>query len=330
MGRNFQRRIAFAVLTLFLFVFGAGAAVSALILGVGRGGLWTVAAAVAGVLLLMLMLSIAGRTARGVAAPIGEVMEAAQRLAAGDYGVRVDGRGPRDVRGLARAFNAMAERLQANEERRRNLLADVAHELRTPLAVIRGNAEGLLDGVYPADEAHLTPLVEETVILARLLDDLATLSTAEAGALPLYRERVSPAELVGESLAAFRPQADAARIALTAVARLGLLSSMWIPSGFAVLDNLISNALQHTPAGGSITVSVASNDTGRIGFDVIDTGSGIPPDNCPSSLSGSVARQTLVAPALGWRSRKSLVEAHGGTIAAESAEAWAPGYTSSC
>jgi signal transduction histidine kinase len=108
----------------------------------------------------------------------------------------------------------MAARLEANEAQRRNLLADVAHELRTPLSVIRGNVEGVLDGLYPADEAHLGPVVEETAVMARLLDDLHTLSTAEAGVLRLHRQRVAPGSLVQDAAAAFRARAEDAGVRL--------------------------------------------------------------------------------------------------------------------
>ena len=94
--------------------------------------------------------------------------------------------------GSTSAFNEMTEHLETNEQRRRELLADVAHELRTPLQVIRGSVEGMLDGLYPADADRLRPLLDETVVMARLLDDLRTLSMAEAGVLELHREPVDP------------------------------------------------------------------------------------------------------------------------------------------
>ena len=157
---------------------------------------------------------VAGRAVRRMAAPIGDVMEAADRVAGGDYSTRVQVRGPGEVGRLAHSFNQMTERLQANETQRRALLADVAHELRTPLSVIRGNVEGMLDGVYPPDEAHLGPVLEETAVMARLLDDLQILSTAEAGVLRLHRERVDPVALAQDTTAAFRARADRAGVGL--------------------------------------------------------------------------------------------------------------------
>ncbi len=112
-------------------------------------------------------------------------MDAADRVADGDYTVHVREHGPRAVRSLARAFNKMASRLDSTQAERRNFLADVTHEMRTPLTVIQGNLEGMLDGVYPADKAHLRIALDETALLSRLIDDLRTLALAEAGRPPV-------------------------------------------------------------------------------------------------------------------------------------------------
>ena len=143
-------------------------------------------------------------------------MGAADKVAGGDYAVRVAEQGPRETRDLARSFNEMTERLQHNETRRRALLADVTHELRTPLTVMQGSLEALLDGVYPRDDEHLAPILEETRVLARLVEDLRTLSLAESGALKLHKEPTDLAILIEETLASFRTQADAARVQLYA------------------------------------------------------------------------------------------------------------------
>jgi signal transduction histidine kinase len=165
-----------------------------------------------GVVFLLIVGGVALiRGVRGFARPVGDVMEAADRVAEGDYAARVPERGPREIRRLGRSFNQMAERLQTSEERRRNLLADVTHELRTPLAVMQANLEGLMDGVYPTDTAHLALILDETKMMSRLLDDLQTLSTAEAGALRLHRESVEPGALVDEAVAGFRAAADPRR-----------------------------------------------------------------------------------------------------------------------
>jgi signal transduction histidine kinase len=319
MRRFFLRRVALALVGLFVLVFGASALAVALFLGArGRGSV--VAAAVGAIVLLLFVVAMVGRAIRRMAAPIGDVMDAADRVAAGDYGTRVQPRGSREICGLARAFNAMAERLQSNEDQRRSLLADVAHELRTPLSVIRGNAEGMIDGLYPTDEAHLGPIVEETDVMARLLDDLATLSTAEAGTLALYRERVAPADLVGESVSAFRTQAVSSGVALEGRADPSLPDLDVDPVRIhEVLANLLSNALRHTPGGGSVSLTAHASDDGRgVRFTVRDTGSGIPPDQLPLVFERFTRSADSGGAGLGLAIAKGLVGAHGGTIEAES------------
>ncbi len=259
-----------------------------------------------------------GQTVRRMARPLAEVMEAADRVAGGDYTARVSEEGPRDVRRLARAFNSMVERLHTDEERRRNLLADVAHELRTPLAVIQGNAEGMLDGLYPADREHLEPILEETKVLSRLLDDLQTLSTAEAGALKLHREPVDPGELVSDAATAFRGRAEAAGVKLSTRVDPGLPELEVDPVRVAeVLANLVQNALRHTPSGGSVTVSADTDGSGVV-FAVDDTGPGIPPELLPHVFDRFVKTADSGGRGLGLAIARTLVQAHGGTIEAQS------------
>src|SRR5215211_4428200 len=218
--RRFPRRVGLLVALFLGFAFLATGAIFRLLWGgdgygpgtAGRG--WN--GPPFGLLILGLLgvAFLAGRAVRRMAAPIGEVMEAADRVAGGDYSTRVQVRGPGEVGRLASPFNQMTARLQASETQRRALLADVAHELRTPLSVIRGNVEGMLDGVYPPDEAHLAPVLEETAVMARLLDDLQTLSTAAAGMLRLHREPVEPATLAQDAVAAFAARAASAAVTL--------------------------------------------------------------------------------------------------------------------
>lgn len=257
------------------------------------------------------------RAVRRTAAPIGDVMEAAKRVAGGDYGVRVEARGSKEVRGLVESFNEMAARLHANERQRRALLADVAHELRTPLSVIRGNVEGMLDGVYARDDEHLAPVLEETEVMARLLDDLRTLSTAEAGALRLHREPTDAAELVAEAVAAYAPRADAAGIALSQeVAPVPELDVDPVRVR-QVLDNLLANALRHTPRGGAVRVE-ARPDGGGVAFAVCDTGRGIAPDDLSHVFDRFWKTADSGGSGLGLAIARGLVEAHGGAIRAES------------
>ena len=133
---------------------------------------------------------------RRVGWPLGDIVAGADRVAGGDYTVRVSEAGPPSLRSVARAFNSMTARLQSQDEQRRHLMADVAHELRTPLTIVQGRLEGLLDGVYPRDDVRLSELLDDTRVLARLVEDLGTLANAESGALGLRKEPTDLAILV--------------------------------------------------------------------------------------------------------------------------------------
>ena len=212
----------------------------------------------------------------------------------------------------------MTERLQTNEERRRNLLADVTHELRTPLAVMQANLEGLIDGLYPTDPAHLALILDETKMMSRLLDDLQTLSTAEAGALRLHREMVEPGALVDEAVAGFRAAAADAGVSLEGRVPEGLppipVDRLRIGE---VFTNLLSNALRHTPRGGSVVVE-ASDAGGAVAFTVSDTGRGIPADELDHVFDRFAKAPDSHGAGLGLAIAKSLVLAHGGEIAVTS------------
>ncbi|HET9673024.1 MAG TPA: HAMP domain-containing sensor histidine kinase, partial [Actinomycetota bacterium] len=231
-----------------------------------------------------------------------------------------------EVRRLGRAFNEMTQRLASNEERRRRLLSDVAHELRTPLSVIQANLEAVLDGLYPPDGEHLGRVLEETRVMSRLLDDLQTLSTAEAGALKLHRERVAIGDLVAAAVAGFAARAAEAGIRLRAdVGDVPELAVDPVRIG-EVLSNLLSNAVRHTPRGGEVVVAASPTPAG-VELAVRDTGPGIPPEQLPHVFDRFSKAPDSPGAGLGLAIAKSLVEAHGGTIRAESDPA---GTTISC
>ncbi len=323
--RRFVRRFGLMLAAFWVLLFMTSAlavAVLSGVFGLGRHRGLIPLAAILGVLLLVGFVAI-GRSVRRMARPLGDVMEAADRVAGGDYAVRVQERGPREMRRLARSFNQMTERLGSDEERRRNLLADVAHELRTPLSVILGNTEGMLDGLYPADPEHLQPLVETTRVMARLLDDLQVLSTAEAGALKLHREPVEPAHLVADAVAAFRSRAGEKGVRLeerAAAPGLPVLEVDPVRVG-EVLSNLVANAVRHTPSGGSVTVSASRDGDDGVSFEVVDTGPGIPPEALSHVFERFVKSADSGGAGLGLAIAKTLVEAHRGTISAESGPA---------
>jgi signal transduction histidine kinase len=324
-GRFFWR---VGALLLLVFMFACGGLVFLLGIAANRLGVLTVPGNAApftltlGVITLVIVLLgllLAGRALRHTAMPLGDVMEAAGRVAEGDYSVQVVEQGPREVRVLAHTFNSMVTRLAAHDEQRRNLLADVTHELRTPLTVIQGNLEGLLDGIYPRDDAHLQPILEETRVLSRLIDDLRTLALAESGALRLEKEPTDVAVLASEAAASFRAQAEAAEIELSTYAAPDLPALDVDPARIRqVLDNLIGNALRYTPGGETIQVKCFAESGALVTVAVSDTGAGIPREKLPYIFDRFYKSRDSRGTGLGLAIAKNLVAAHDGEISAES------------
>lgn len=325
MRRRFLLRAAL-FLVLFVTALVAAAALVGWIvfraLGVGELGSGAAPLAIAAVFAAMLLVSLAaaGRGMRRVGAPISELIDALGRVAAGDHGVRVPARGSREGRAIAGAFNAMAERLEGSETQRRTLLADVTHELRTPLTVIQAQVEGLLDGVYPSDEAHLGSVLDQARILSRLIDDLRTLSIAEAGALELHREETDVMALLAASVASFQPEAEMAGVSVSLRAVPDMPHAAIDPVRVRqVLNDLLGNSLKHTPRGGSIAVSAELDRAGdRVRIAVVDTGSGIEGNLLPHVFDRFYRSRESAGSGLGLAIAKGLVTAHGGEIAAES------------
>ena len=276
----------------------------------------------------VIALAMSVRVARRVGRPLSELVDAAGRIQAADYAVRVDEdpRGGSDLRGLSRAFNSMAERLESEDATRRRLLADVSHELRTPLAVIQGNLEALLDGVYPPDAAHIGPILEETRVLERLIDDLRTLSLAESGALPLHRELTDPDVLLDDVASAHRARAAGSGVTVAIAAGPDVQPIDLDPVRMRqVLTGLVDNALRVMPDGGTITLGAAS-DARTVTLTVSDDGPGIPADLLPNVFERFAKSPTSRGSGLGLAIARAIVEAHGGTISAHSIEASAEGH----
>jgi two-component system OmpR family sensor kinase/two-component system sensor histidine kinase BaeS len=223
--------------------------------------------------------------ARRLAAPLGGLAAGARRIAAGQLDERVPVAGPAEVRTVATAFNEMAMALEAGETQRRQMVADIAHELRTPLTVIQGNLRAMLDDVYPLSKDEVATIYETSLGLRRLVDDLRELSLAEAGRLELRPQPVAVAPLLAREVALF---ADVAQgVTLRADAPPSVPDVLADPERLAqVLHNLVSNALRHTPAGGSVTLRVTAeahapgetrvtSHPSAVRFEVADTGAGI-------------------------------------------------------
>jgi len=260
------------------------------------------------------------RLARGVGPPLDALVEATGRVEGGDYSARVPEvtRGPRELRHLARAFNTMTSRLEADEAQRRRLLADVSHELRTPLAVIQGNAEAIVDGVYPADAEHLGTILEETRVLSRLIEDLRTLSLAEAGTLALHREPTDLAILAAEVGRSFEQLAGAsgAHIEVDVPDDLPLLDVDPIRLR-EVLANLVANALRYAGSGGTVRITGRATQAG-VELEVVDDGPGIPEDLLPTVFNRFAKAPESRGSGLGLAIARAIVQAHGGRISADS------------
>ncbi|HEY3569548.1 MAG TPA: HAMP domain-containing sensor histidine kinase [Thermoanaerobaculia bacterium] len=209
---------------------------------------------------------------------------------------------------IRRVGGAFAEQ----DRLRRQLMADVAHELRTPLAILQGRIEGLLDGVYPRDESHLGELLEETRHLSRLVEDLGTLAHAEAGALELRKETVDLGDLIRDVVASLpRPVVVVAPTDLPAVEADPVRIRQ-------VLLNLLSNALRHTPEAGKISIEVQPRPR-QILLRVRDNGSGVAPEDLPRVFERFQKGTGSGGSGLGLAIARKLVLAHGGDIGIESA-----------
>ncbi len=274
----------------------------------------------------LLLVTFAMRAYRRYATPLADVMAAADAVADGDFTVRVSERAPGEFAGLARSFNRMAAELELSDRRRRNLTADVAHELRTPLHIIQGNLEGILDGVYESSPQHLEATLDETRALGRLVTDLQTIAQAEAGQLHLDLQPVRIDELLADLETSFGPLASNRGITLSTTN--GGTDTGPIVLGDAgrldqVLVNLVSNALRHTPAGGAIALHGAANGR-QVVVTVTDTGEGIAAEDLPFVFDrfwrGDRARTHSdgVGGGLGLAIARQIIDQHGGSISVTS------------
>jgi len=274
-----------------------------------------------GFVLLVFAIGWGARSLRRMFTPLDELFRASERVANGDYSVRVEEKGPPEIHSLMRSFNSMAERLQINDQQRRNMLADVSHELRTPITVIQGNVEGILDGLYPADEARLKSILEETQVLSRLVDDLRTLALAESGALRLKREPTNLTELIRDGVSGFEAQIKEKEIKVELSLEGGEDANIDPQRVREVLTNLLSNALRYTPRGGEVHVhltEVASGPERTVTIFIEDNGPGIEPSVLPHVFDRFYKSSDSGGMGLGLSIAKYLVEAHNGKIWAES------------
>jgi signal transduction histidine kinase len=317
MRGRFFRRIALAVLGMIL-VAASGILSAAWLIAQRFGGEGWFTAVAGGFVLLALGLVLTSMfgAVRRFARPLDEVMEAADRVAEGDYGVRVHESGPPPMRALARSFNTMTGRLQRADQLRRDLMADLAHELRTPLTILQGRLEGLLDGVYARDDRQIAELLNDTRVLSRLIDDLRTLALSDAGALPLQMEPTDVVELVRDVVRRMHPEAERKPVSLTVSGSPDSVVSDLDPVRIQeVLTNLLANAIRHTPADRAVNVDV-SRTTDRVVVTVTDAGEGMPPDEVARIFDRFYKGPKSAGSGLGLTIAKGIVVAHGGDITA--------------
>jgi len=281
------------------------------------------AALVAGLVALLL----GGLITWGITRPVRALTQAARAIAAGDLARRVEAPAGDEVGDLAAAFNQMAAELERAETLRKQMTADIAHELRTPLSVIQGNVEALQDGVFPLTIDSLAPIQAKTELMARLVEDLRRLALAEAGQLPLDRQPTDLAALAERTAAGFQAPAEAKSISLQVKKDDGAPLADADPQRIEqVLVNLLSNALRHTPEGGAITINISAVSPQKVNVRVSDTGPGIPAEALPKVFDrfyrvdqGRARGRDGDGSGLGLAVARSIVEAHRGTIGVESA-----------
>jgi len=269
---------------------------------------------------MLVSFLLGGLAFRRLGTPFADIMSATDAIARGDLSVRLREDSPGELGALARRFNNMVAELERAEKQRRNLTADIAHELRTPLHIIQGKLEGILDGVYEPTAESITDTLDETRLLARLVDDLQTLSLAEAGQLALHPSRFRVADLLSDLDGGFSAQAAERNISLQVQA---LEPDLELQADYdrlhQVFANLLNNALRHTPEGGQVHVQAEALE-GGVMFTVSDSGSGIPPEDLPYIFDrfwrGDRARTRSVTAGsgLGLAIARQLVLAHGGSI----------------
>jgi two-component system OmpR family sensor kinase/two-component system sensor histidine kinase BaeS len=257
--------------------------------------------------------------------PLRQIFDAIDSVSEGDLSVRVPDDSSPQFGELIKRFNKMVGDLERADRQRRDLTADIAHELRSPLHIIQGKLEGIQDGVYTATPEHIGDALDETRLLARLVDDLQTLSLAESGQLPLHKTQVVLGELFRETANSFAAQAADAKVEL--VTTTGGVKLTLNADGVRlsqVLANLISNALRYTPAGGVISLAGEAVQPGRVRITARDTGSGIPAEDLPFIFDrfwrGEKARTRdgHANSGLGLAISRQLILAHGGTIESRS------------
>ena len=312
----------FFIISAFLFVGGIAAILYLLFSQYsGIRNIWLLLCGAPVALVIFVILTVFNLYSR-FGRPLEQLFNAINAVEEGDLSARVPESNSDMFSNLFQRFNKMVGELERAEQQRRNLTADIAHELRTPLHIIQGNLEGVLDGVYQPTPEHINNTLDETRLLTRLVNDLQTLSLAETGQLPLHPTRFLLADLIHDLTASFASQAATLGIDLkTSITDQNQELTADYDRLNQVLSNLISNALRYTLRGGTITINTEAIQNGTR-ITLHDTGSGIPAEDLPFIFDrfwrGDKSRSERTHSGLGLAIAKQLIRAHGGTIAAQS------------
>ncbi|HET9914804.1 MAG TPA: ATP-binding protein [Anaerolineales bacterium] len=253
--------------------------------------------------------------------PLADLIFAAREVAHGKLNTRIPKKGPQDLQSLSESFNEMASALELSDRQRRDMLADVAHELRTPLSVIRGRLEGIVDGIYTENGSQISMALEQTYVLGRLVDDLRLLTLAETRQLSFDKRDVNIGDVIERVLDVFSAEAGEKNISLSFPERNGNLSAHVDPQRFEqVMSNVVGNSLRYVQEGGRVWITAdGAQDIVRI--TVSDNGAGIPAEDLPFIFDRFWRKDKSRARAsggtgLGLAIAKQLIEAQGGTIEA--------------
>lgn len=311
-GRRLFKAFLFVAFIIFVVAGGVGAAIATALAGVAPDIRWSTVG------LTLLAIIVAGRVLRTIVrqtwSPVRSLVNAAGQLADGDYTVRVDTRRAGTIQEIGSSFNSMAAQLEHSDEQRRRLMADLGHELRTPLAVIRGEIEAVMDGVRPGGPEQLASLLDEVEVLERLIDDLRLITLSDAGRLPLQTERESVVGLIEELANSYQSTA----------ADQGVEIVLDVPDEPVEVDldavrirqalsNLVVNALRAMTEGGTLRLGLIATAQ-RVEIEISDSGSGISPDQLPEVFDRFTKSDDSPGSGLGLSIARGIIRSHGGDL----------------
>lgn len=279
-----------------------------------KSNLWQV-----GIIAAIVALIVGLVLTRQITRPVRTLISGTRHLTKGELNYRVDVKSRDEIGELADSFNLMASSLEKGEQSRRQLTADIAHEVRTPLTIIDGTVDGIIDGVFQPDMEHLRSIKEQTSLITHLISDLRDLSLAESGQLKLVLSSTDIFELLRRMVSNYEIDALEKNISLKIEEPAQIPEIIIDPIRIEqVISNLLTNAIRHTPSGGSITIN-AQNTGAGLAISIADSGEGIAPKDLPHVFerfyrSGSSRSRQEGGTGLGLAIVKQMVEAHGGNV----------------